>query len=106
MILRRSLYGKGPEQPGSKDQEHDMSAHPFPTTTQAPGGVTGAGLGLVEAGWQLRAALITLRAGVRTALRRHRTRKHLADLDDRLLRDIGVNRLDARQEAARPFWLP
>jgi uncharacterized protein YjiS (DUF1127 family) len=25
-------------------------------------------------------------------------------MDDRLLRDIGIDRLDARREADRPFW--
>ena len=31
-------------------------------------------------------------------------RRALAEMDDRLLRDIGVDRLDARREADRPFW--
>jgi len=84
-----------------------MSVHPFPTTAPAVGGtIGGAGLGQVEAGWHLRAAFHALRAGARVAMRRYRTRQHLADLDERLLRDIGVTRLDARQEAAKPFWLP
>ena len=32
------------------------------------------------------------------------TRAHLLDLDDRLLRDIGISRYDAIKEAAKPFW--
>ena len=36
------------------------------------------------------------------ALRRQRA--HLVVLDDRLLRDIGLTRDDARREASRPFW--
>ncbi len=32
------------------------------------------------------------------------TRGHLLDLDDRLLRDIGISRYDAIKEAAKPFW--
>jgi len=31
-------------------------------------------------------------------------RRQLASLDDRMLRDIGVGRFDALQEAAKPFW--
>lgn len=35
-----------------------------------------------------------------------RTRRLIADLDDRLLKDIGATRSDARAEAAKPFWRP
>ena len=35
---------------------------------------------------------------------RARTRRQLAMLDDRLLRDIGITRLEARSEAEKPFW--
>ncbi len=37
-------------------------------------------------------------------LDRSRSRRQLARLDDRLLRDIGVARTDADREAAKPFW--
>jgi len=43
-------------------------------------------------------------AWLRRAWRAHVTRRELAALDEHLLRDIGVNRLDARAEAERPFW--
>jgi uncharacterized protein YjiS (DUF1127 family) len=33
-----------------------------------------------------------------------RQRRHLAVLDDHLLRDIGLDRADATREAYRPFW--
>lgn len=38
--------------------------------------------------------------------RRLRTRRMLATFDDATLRDIGVTRSDAEQEAAKPFWRP
>ena len=33
-----------------------------------------------------------------------RQRRALAALDDHMLKDIGLSRADARQEAERPFW--
>ena len=33
-----------------------------------------------------------------------RQRRELADLDDRALRDIGISRVDADNEARRHFW--
>ncbi len=36
--------------------------------------------------------------------RRARTRRDFADLDDRLLRDIGVDRVDRWIEINKPFW--
>lgn len=36
---------------------------------------------------------------------RARQRRHLAELDDRLLRDIGVSRADVEGEISRPFWV-
>lgn len=35
---------------------------------------------------------------------RQRQRRRLAGLDDRLLRDIGIERADALREASKPFW--
>ncbi len=37
---------------------------------------------------------------------RGRQRRHLAMLDDRLLKDIGVTRADLDAEVRKPFWLP
>ena len=34
----------------------------------------------------------------------HRSRRQLAELDDRLLRDIGLDRGTARYEAGKGFW--
>jgi uncharacterized protein YjiS (DUF1127 family) len=36
---------------------------------------------------------------------RRRQRRALAELDDRLLRDIGVTFEQARREAAKPLWI-
>jgi uncharacterized protein YjiS (DUF1127 family) len=33
-----------------------------------------------------------------------RQRRHLGELDDRLLRDIGVSRTEVEHEISRPFW--
>ena len=33
-----------------------------------------------------------------------RQRRHLARLDDRMLKDIGLNRADVEREIAKPFW--
>ena len=35
---------------------------------------------------------------------RYELRRHLLEMDDHLLDDIGFSREDARREAARPFW--
>ena len=37
-------------------------------------------------------------------VRTHQTRRLLAEMDDRMLADIGVSRGDASMEAARPAW--
>ena len=39
-----------------------------------------------------------------TWLDRHNQRRQLARLDPRMLKDIGVSRTDAVQEARKPFW--
>jgi uncharacterized protein YjiS (DUF1127 family) len=37
-------------------------------------------------------------------VRRARERRALADLDDRMLHDIGITRVEAIREAEKPFW--
>lgn len=37
-------------------------------------------------------------------LERSRQRRHLGELDDRLLRDIGVSRAEVEHEVSLPFW--
>lgn len=36
---------------------------------------------------------------------RQRTRRALAQLDDRMLSDIGITREQALREAGKPFWM-
>ena len=36
--------------------------------------------------------------------RRDQRRRHLADLTDHQLRDVGLTREDLRSEAGKPFW--
>jgi uncharacterized protein YjiS (DUF1127 family) len=43
---------------------------------------------------------------VREAWGRRRSRTCLSQLDDRMLKDIGVTRAEADWEANKPFWLP
>jgi uncharacterized protein YjiS (DUF1127 family) len=40
----------------------------------------------------------------REAARRYRTRKHIAELDERALKDIGITFAAAEHEANKPFW--
>lgn len=35
---------------------------------------------------------------------RRRARLHLQSLDDRMLKDIGVSRVDVSIESSKPFW--
>lgn len=36
--------------------------------------------------------------------RRQQQRTNLAMLDDRMLRDMGISRLEAERESRKPFW--
>jgi len=45
-----------------------------------------------------------LRVALAEAWRRWRTRRMIADLDARMLKDIGATWSDAREEADKPFW--
>jgi uncharacterized protein YjiS (DUF1127 family) len=45
-----------------------------------------------------------LAATLRVWCSRHRQRSALGELDDHLLKDIGVTRDEALRETAKPFW--
>jgi uncharacterized protein YjiS (DUF1127 family) len=51
-----------------------------------------------------RSPLIVLSARLRRWRARVRERRSLAAMDERLLRDIGITRLDRARECAKPFW--
>ncbi len=55
----------------------------------------------VELPWRMMSkALIVLMAWQERA----RQRTSLGQMDDRMLKDIGLNRLDVYRETSRPFW--
>ena len=39
-----------------------------------------------------------------TWMERHEQRARLAEMDSRILRDMGLDQVDAMNEAAKPFW--
>ena|ERR1700730_1761848 len=45
-----------------------------------------------------------LRAGYRLGVERYRQRKQLMEMDDRLIKDIGITPEQAELEAGRPIW--
>lgn len=49
-------------------------------------------------------ALLAVAQGIWDAQMRARERAHLAELDDRCLRDMGITRYDVAMEADKPFW--
>jgi uncharacterized protein YjiS (DUF1127 family) len=59
---------------------------------------------LARAWRSLDAALQHAVDAILTWRERVRTRRQLLMLDDRLLKDIGITRLDAQGEAEKPFW--
>lgn len=52
----------------------------------------------------LRRTLMALATRADACLARSRQRRALAELDDRLLRDIGLTAYDVTREASKPFW--
>jgi uncharacterized protein YjiS (DUF1127 family) len=52
----------------------------------------------------LRRAVSALATRADACIARSRQRRALAELDDRLLRDIGLTAYDVTREASKPFW--
>jgi uncharacterized protein YjiS (DUF1127 family) len=52
----------------------------------------------VESGFRIKTLLRTWRW-------RSQSRRRLAQLPDRMLRDVGIDRDEAEQEIAKPFWV-
>ncbi|MCB8888285.1 DUF1127 domain-containing protein [Vreelandella malpeensis] len=50
-----------------------------------------------------RFSLASIRSGLRRYRERQRSRRQLATLDDRLLRDVGISRAQVRRESRRLF---
>lgn len=68
---------------------------------------------LTQLRYQLRAQLLTqlrfqlpsqLFSQIRGYRERRRSRRQLLTLDDRLLKDIGITRAQARKEGQKAFW--
>ena len=53
-------------------------------------------------GWSARWR--TTWGAVRLAVRRHRSRRYLGQLDARALKDLGITFAEAEAEANKPFW--
>lgn len=51
-----------------------------------------------------RPALAAAYLTIRTWIERVRQRRALAGLDDAMLRDIGITRVEAARECEKPFW--
>lgn len=62
-------------------------------------------LGFVErvSGWLVRTVLRSVSA-IRKWNRRHNTRRALLEMDDHMLKDIGISRADALREGRKAFW--
>jgi uncharacterized protein YjiS (DUF1127 family) len=50
------------------------------------------------------AAIVALADRLLAWQSRARERRMLAEMDDRQLRDLGIRRADAVEEASKPFW--
>lgn len=73
-------------------------------TSYKPSGLTSAALGLTALVSEARHGIERVIVFALAGWDRTRQRRHLLQLDDRLLKDIGLTRADVAREAAKPFW--
>ena len=59
---------------------------------------------LATPGFRVRPLLTRTMTWIEAAVRTVRERRQLMALDERALKDIGLNRADAHREWSRPFW--
>ncbi len=62
-------------------------------------------LGRVSSGYTFSSTFKAVVTVLALWIERYEQRRHLAELDDRMLSDIGVSRGDARVEADKRFWM-
>jgi uncharacterized protein YjiS (DUF1127 family) len=61
---------------------------------------------IIVVDWPLARVLYAMRTTFVGWIRTSEARRHLDQLDDRMLLDFGFDPEDARREAAKPFWKP
>ncbi|MEQ8602229.1 MAG: DUF1127 domain-containing protein [Marivibrio sp.] len=83
----------GAASPGAMDFGGVMAGSAMLLVEAVAGAIAGAGMLIDDAA----------RAGAKWR-KRAAERRHLAELDDYLLRDIGIDRTRALGEADKPFW--
>ncbi|HIP78790.1 MAG TPA: DUF1127 domain-containing protein [Kiloniellaceae bacterium] len=71
------------------------------TAEALPDPRSGPGSGIVVQSWLMRALDVLALWQERAA-----GRAHLAQMDDRMLKDMGIGRAEADREAYKPFWRP
>jgi uncharacterized protein YjiS (DUF1127 family) len=79
-------------------QRTELSDTPAEPAARA-GAIRSGSLSLTAVARQVLAVLVRWQA-------RASERRHLADLDRRMRRDIGLPEAEIRREASKPFWLP
>jgi uncharacterized protein YjiS (DUF1127 family) len=78
--------------------KHDLAGDPFPSAITV---ATGESIHPLQACGN---GLASLLATVATWRDRAVQRRLLLAMDERMLRDIGISRVDAHREGRKPFW--